>query len=220
MTITTHPGQILTPLQYEQCMLDPSAWPRTSELADAEVEFLVSNGMAKESALRPLAAIVRHDSAPIRGHIPFLLIPPRPSPINWNRAMNVVRLGDQIGHSHFFANDVRDLTTPPDGAYLLSDVEDGRSQLEEGHDDQLQEIRDRHRFGLTAFEAVILAAIFPVLSHHDVRITESAHFDRLIPLYHLRNFSTREVVPVMYDHYTGFRDARFGTPSISGRHSP
>jgi len=179
------------------------------ERFDRIVETLCSKGLttfAAAEAFIPSIDTIGKDTS-------FLWIPPKPPEMTFTAMMALITYNNRRGANYLSKMAFADRGPIPEGAYLMVDIEDGRSRLNVSQAESKANIRREGRLAYTLYETMIHCIVFPeVLEAHNLSILGtfcleggSLHIraDREGPTLACANFD--------------FPNARWGAPSCKER---
>ena len=197
---------ILNPMQYEAMAGPPPVVPTQHQLFDYQVEVLAGKGMATKAQLLPLAEF-------IPGSGLFLLVPPRPKRIDFDKRMALIELNGRQGANYLDASYLADEVQTPEGAYLALDLEDGRARLNIAPCDSKRRIAAVGRSPYVIFEAMTHATVFPmVLLHHYLDVVGSWYRTEFVPCVGLDDGE-----PGLNRHWDDDPHPGWGAPSCGSR---
>ncbi|MDZ4285937.1 MAG: DUF5701 family protein [Candidatus Sungbacteria bacterium] len=175
---------IPTIAQYEALMAPPPKRMTSVELFDHQGKCYADGGIAAREELESL-----------RMHIPwdeklFLVVPPKPQ-IADKRTLDALiaklTYGDKNGVNYLDPQYLADEVTTPTGAYLMTEVDDGRAMLNTAPRDARIRLAEAHCSPLTWWEGYCLYLCFgfAILGRHNVDCSGSRYGSRGVPSFYL-----------------------------------
>jgi len=112
----------------------------------------------------------------------FLLIPPRPAPLDLSGLMALIEVDGKTGGNSLDAQRLTDVVNTPTTAHLLLDVEDGRGRLNTKPSVSRQNIKTVNRTPYTTWYGLVHGIVFPcVLQDHYLDLVGSRHESVNVP---------------------------------------
>jgi len=196
---------IITAAQYEAIVAPPPVIPTQGEIFESQIALYAEYGLGTESEFRRLAEFIPETGL-------FLLVPKKPDPIDLQKLMSMVELNGKRGTNYLDPAYLKDLVTVPKSHYLALGIEDGRSRLDVAPRDSRKNIERENRSGYVTLEGICHAAVFPVLSHHNMDCVGSQCVEKFVPLVYVDDDK-----PALNDDWDDGRDPEWGAPSCRER---
>lgn len=194
---------VITMEQY-RALQRPIVLPTPDELLDFEIETLVGKGLARYEQADPF----RKD--PPSGL--FLLIPPKPDPLDLVHLMNLVVNG-KTGANYLDPAGLSDVIEVPGGPYLLTNIEDGDGRRNVKPSVSAANIASEGRSPYTTWEGLVHVIVFPdVLSHHNLDLVGSRYGSEVVQF-----LGHSDGGPGLLAHWHVYALSRWGAPSCGSR---
>lgn len=191
--------------EQHRALQQPVVLPSPQRLFDQIVETLVAKGLAKYD-----------DTGPFRKDLPtglYLLIPRQPAELDLYHLMHLIEVDGEKGQNYLDPQDLTDTVAVPEGAYLMTDIEDGKGRLNTKLSVSEKNILAEHRSPYTAFEGIIHGIVFPeLLTSHSVNLCGSRHKSRGVPRLCLAGGR-----PELFADSNDGAFPKWGAPSCGGR---
>ena len=171
---------IPTIAQYEALMAPPPESLTQTKLFDYQNHCYAQADLTTVEDLEHLRVHIPEDGKP------FLVVPSRPRIADKETLDALIaklayrgKKGVNYLNSQYLADEV----AAPTGAYLLTEVDDGRAMLNTAPRDALVRLAEQHRSPFTWWEGYCLYLCFgfAILGHHNVYCSGSRFMSRIVP---------------------------------------